>query len=105
MSEPQSPAPGGSQRKRPTPAEEARQRSDYARQVISGSQLRTQAAGGGPITASTERTLAQDQLIYFVTLGFLLVLGLVLYLIFGAGVASIIFLLLAFALFIGYFLF
>lgn len=89
-----------------TPEDDARARSARARQVISGSQVRPPAAypPAGPAPQEPPG-LAREQLFYLAILAILLVLGLVLYLAFGFGVASIIFFLLALALMAGWLVF
>jgi hypothetical protein len=78
-------------------AEQSRQRSQYSRQILSGSQVRPPARSGSSYPANNT-VLTQSQLTYAAALGVLLILGLLLWLIFGMGVASIIFFLLALGL-------
>ena len=81
-----------------TPAEQARlQKSRQNRQIFSGAEIRppSRALSSYPAQSST---LTQPQLLYAASLGILLVLGVLLWLIFGMGVASIIFFLLALGL-------
>lgn len=79
------------------PTDQAKQKSQYSRQILSGSQVRPPARGASSYPAS-HAVLTQSQLTYAAVLGILLVLGLLLWLIFGMGVASIIFFLLALGL-------
>jgi hypothetical protein len=82
---------------RSTPDQRGLQRSRQARQILSGAQIRppNRALSSYPAPAST---FTQPQMLYGAALGILLVLGLLLWLIFGMGVASIIFFLLALGL-------
>jgi hypothetical protein len=72
-------------------------RSRHARQILSGAEIRppTRISGSYPVSSNV---LTQPQQMYAVALGILLVLGILLWLIFGMGVASIIFFLLALGL-------
>lgn len=81
---------------RPPDADRVR-RSRQARQILSGAEIRPPArvASSYPVSKAI---LTQPQLMYAAALGILLVLALVLWLIFGMGVASIIFFLLALGL-------
>jgi Flp pilus assembly protein TadB len=72
-------------------------KSRQTRQILSGAEIRPPARSGGSYPA-TNAAMTQSQLTYGVALGILLVVGLVLWLIFGMGVASIIFFLLALGL-------
>jgi hypothetical protein len=81
----------------PRSTDQAKQRSQYSRQILSGSQVRPPARGTSSYPAS-HAILTQSQLTYAAALGILLVLGLLLWLIFGMGVASVIFFLLALGL-------
>ena len=81
-----------------TPAEQSRlQRSRQSRQVFSGAEIqppaRSLSSYGMPPSS-----LTQPQMLYAAALGILLVLGVLLWLVFGMGVASIIFFLLALGL-------
>jgi hypothetical protein len=68
-----------------------------ARQILSGADIRQPLRSPGSYPAPTT-VLTQPQTLYAAALGILLVLGLLLWLIFGMGVASIIFFLLALGL-------
>src|SRR4249920_1641990 len=68
--------PIGAQGTSTTP-DAARQRSNYARQVISCSQLQSGGLSTAPAAVADGKSLGQDQLMYFVILAFLLILGLV----------------------------
>jgi hypothetical protein len=87
------------------PEEEARQRSRRARQVISGSDVRPPAYSPRSVSYEEEGLISGPQWIYFGILAALLALGTILYLVFGGGVASVIFFLLAIALFAGWLVF
>jgi hypothetical protein len=81
-----------------TPAEQARlKRSRQNRQIFSGAEIqppsRSLSSYGMPPSSFT-----QPQMLYAAALGILLVLGVLLWLVFGMGVASIIFFLLALGL-------
>jgi hypothetical protein len=81
-----------------TPAEQARlQRSRQNRQIFSGAEIRPISRGLSSYRAPTA-ALTQPQQMYAAALGALAVLGILLWLIFGMGVASIIFFLLALGL-------
>jgi Flp pilus assembly protein TadB len=73
------------------------QRSRHARQILSGAEIRPPMRSLGSYPASSSM-LTHSQTLYAAALGVLLVLGLLLWLIFGMGVASIIFFLLALGL-------
>jgi Flp pilus assembly protein TadB len=73
------------------------QKSRQARQILSGSEVRPPARTGAPFSVS-ESTFTQPQMVYAVALGILLALALLLWLIFGMGVASIFFFILALGL-------
>jgi hypothetical protein len=91
------------------PNDDARQRSARARQVISGSDIRPPAPYGAPpqryVAYEQEGLFSSPQWIYLGILVALLALAIILYLVFGGGVASIFFFLLALALFCGWFVF
>lgn len=81
-----------------TPAEQVRlQRSRQSRQVFSGAEIQPPPRSLSSYGMSPS-SLTQPQLLYASALGILLVLGLLLWLVFGMGVASIIFFLLALGL-------
>ncbi len=86
--------PGPPQRK---PDLDRVNRSRQARQILSGAEIRppTRLSSSYPVS---NNVLTQPQLMYAAALGILLMLGLLLWLIFGLGVASIIFFLLALGL-------
>ena len=79
------------------PADPNKPRTQYQRQILSGAEVRppTRSASSYP---ANHAVLTQSQLTYAGALGILLVLGILLWLIFGMGVASIIFFLLALGL-------
>ncbi len=94
--------------------DDAKQRSNRARQVISGSDIRPpgqSAYPGGPsssqrfVAYEEEGPMSSPQWIYLGILAALLALAIILYLVFGGGVASVFFFLLALALFCGWFVF
>jgi hypothetical protein len=88
------------------PDEDARQRSARARQVISGGDIRPPAPYSQRYIAyEQEGPLSSPQWIYLGILAALLALAIILYLVFGGGVASVFFFLLALALFCGWFVF
>lgn len=72
-------------------------RSRQARQILSGAEIRppTRVSRSYPVS---NNVLTQPQMMYAAALGIMLVLGILLWLIFGMGVASIIFFLLALGL-------
>lgn len=72
-------------------------RSRQARQILSGAEIRppTRLSSSYPVSSNA---FTQPQLMYAAALAILLTLGLLLWLIFGLGVASIIFFLLALGL-------
>jgi hypothetical protein len=72
-------------------------RSRQARQILSGAEIRppTRISSSYPVS---NNVLTQPQLMYAAALGILLLLGVLLWLIFGLGVASVIFFLLALGL-------
>ena len=72
-------------------------RSRQARQILSGAEIRppTRLSSSYPVSSNV---LTQPQMLYAAALGILLVLGILLWLIFGLGVASVIFFLLALGL-------
>ena len=73
------------------------QRSRSARQILSGAELSPPNRMSSSYPAGNT-TLTQPQMVYGAALGVLLVLGLLLWLVFGLGVASIIFFLLGLGL-------
>jgi Flp pilus assembly protein TadB len=72
-------------------------KSRQTRQILSGAEIRPPSRANSSYPA-TNASVTPSQLTYAVALGILLVLGLLLWLIFGMGVASIIFFLLALGL-------
>lgn len=93
--------------------DEAKQRASRARQVISGGDIRPPGASSYPSAASAQRYVSYEeegpmsspQWIYLGILAALLALAIILYLVFGGGVSSVFFFLLALALFCGWFVF
>jgi Flp pilus assembly protein TadB len=81
----------------PQPDQARIEKSRQARQILSGSEVRPPARTGSSYPVS-ETALTQPQMIYAVSLGILLALAILLWLIFGMGVASIFFFLLALGL-------
>lgn len=81
----------------PQPDQARVEKSRQARQILSGAEVRPPARTGSAYPAS-ETALTQSQMIYAVSLGILLALAVLLWLIFGMGVASIFFFLLALGL-------
>ena len=82
---------------RGSPDQDRLQRSRHARQILSGAEIRPPTRPLGSYPAPTAM-LTQPQMLYGAALGILLVLALLLWLIFGMGVASIMFFLLALGL-------
>ena len=92
--------------------DDAKQRANRARQVISGSDIRPPSPSpsypGAPqryVSYEEEGPMSSPQWIYLGILAALLALAIILYLIFGGGVSSVFFFLLALALFCGWFVF
>ena len=93
--------------------DDAKRRATRARQVISGSDIRPPSQASYPQSASSQRYISYEeegamsspQWIYLGMLAALLALAIILYLIFGGGVSSVFFFLLALALFCGWFVF
>ncbi len=93
--------------------DDAKRRANRARQVISGSDIRPPSQAAYPASASSQRyvsyeeegAMSSPQWIYLGILAALLALAIILYLIFGGGVSSVFFFLLALALFCGWFVF
>lgn len=92
--------------------DEGRRRASRARQVISGSDIRPPSSSNYPAPPSQrfvayeeEGPMTSPQWIYLGILAALLALAIILYLIFGGGVSSVFFFLLALALFCGWFVF
>lgn len=92
--------------------DDAKQRASRARQVISGSDIRPPSSSAAYPGASQryvsyeeEGPMSSPQWIYLGILAALLALAIILYLIFGGGVSSVFFFLLALALFCGWFVF
>lgn len=82
---------------RQRPEQDRLQQSRQARQILSGAEIRPPNRALGSYPAPTTM-LTQPQMLYAAALGVLLVLGLLLWLLFGMDVASIIFFLLALGL-------
>ena len=87
------PADAGQRR----PEGDRARRSRQTRQILSGAEIRPPSRISSSYPVSNN-VLTQPQQMYAVSLGILLVLGVLLWLIFGMGVASIIFFLLALGL-------
>ncbi len=92
--------------------DDAKQRSNRARQVISGSDIRPPSSSPAYpgatqryVSYEDEGPMSSPQWIYLGILAALLAFAIILYLIFGGGVASVFFFLLALALFCGWFVF
>jgi hypothetical protein len=92
--------------------DDAKQRANRARQVISGGDIRPPPQSayypGAPqrfVSYEEEGPMSSPQWIYLGILAALLALAIILYLIFGGGVSSVFFFLLALALFCGWFVF
>jgi hypothetical protein len=92
--------------------DDAKRRANRARQVISGSDIRPPSPSAYPggssqryVSYEEEGPMSSPQWIYLGILAALLALAIILYLIFGGGVASVFFFLLALALFCGWFVF
>lgn len=90
-----------------TPSEQDRlARARHARQVIAGNEIRPPSSyrlsSSGRVP---EHALSPSQRNYLIGVLVLLVLGLLLYVVFGFGVASIIFFLMALTLLFGWFVF
>lgn len=92
--------------------DDAKRRANRARQVISGSDVRPPASSTYPASGSQryvsyeeEGPMSSPQWIYLGILAALLALAIILYLVFGGGVSSVFFFLLALALFCGWFVF
>jgi Flp pilus assembly protein TadB len=75
-----------------------------ARQVISGSDVRPPTTRSGVYTSSPE-LFTPSQRTYLIAIGALLLLGILLWLVFSMGVASVIFFLLALTLIAGWLVF
>ncbi len=90
-----------------TPAEDDRlARARHARQVIAGSEIRPPSSYRLSSSARAhEHALSPAQRNYLIGVFALLVLGVLLYLVFGFGVASIVFFLMALTLLFGWFVF
>ena len=88
------------------PTNDARQKSEHARQVISGSDIRASNAWSTRSVAYEEEgAFSSPQWIYLGVLVALTFLALILYLAFGGGVASIFVFLVALMLFAAWFVF
>lgn len=92
--------------------DDAKRRASRARQVISGSDVRppsqtpySPSSSQRYIAYEEEGAMSSPQWIYLGILAALLALAIILYLIFGGGVSSVLFFLLALALFCGWFVF
>ncbi len=79
-------------------------RARQARQVLSGSEVRPPSTQSN-VYAAASGLFTSSQRTYLISLGVLIVLGLLLWLIFSMGVASIIFFLLALTLIAGWLVF
>jgi hypothetical protein len=79
--------------------------SRRARQVISGTDVRPPASYSGVYTHKPAGVLSSSQVTYLAALVVLLLIAAVLYLVFGMGVASIFFFLLALTLIAGWLVF
>ncbi len=90
-----------------TPPEDDRlTRARHARQVIAGSEIRPPTSYRLSASARAhEPTLSPAQRNYLIGVVALLVLGIVVYLAFGLGVASVVFFLVALTLLFGWFVF
>lgn len=87
------------------PQEEARRRSEHARQVISGGDLRAPTYNANSVAFEGEGPFSSPQWIYLAILFAILAISVIIYLLFGGGVASVFFFLLALMLFAGWFVF
>ena len=92
--------------------DDAKRRATRARQVISGGDIRPPSPSSYPPSSSQryvsyeeEGPMSSPQWIYLGILAALLALAIILYLVFGGGVSSVFFFLLALALFCGWFVF
>lgn len=92
--------------------DDAKRRANRARQVISGSDVRppsqpaySPSSSQRYISYEEEGAMSSPQWIYLGILAALVALAIILYLIFGGGVASVFVFLLALALFCGWFVF
>lgn len=92
--------------------DDAKRRANRARQVISGSEVRPPSQSSFPapgpqryISYQEEGPMSGPQWIYLGVLAGLLALACILLVIFGGGVSSVFFFLLALALFCGWFVF
>jgi Flp pilus assembly protein TadB len=79
-------------------------RARQARQVISGADIRPPTTPSG-VYAPAGGLFTQSQRTYLVSLGVLLILGILLWIVFSMGVASIIFFLLSLTLIAGWLVF
>lgn len=79
-------------------------RARQARQVISGADIRPPSTYSG-VYAASAGLFTPSQRTYLITVGVLLVLGVLLWLVFGMGVASIIFFLLSLTMIAGWLVF
>jgi Flp pilus assembly protein TadB len=79
-------------------------RARQARQVLSGSEVRPPSTSSN-IYAAANGLFTSSQRTYLISLGVLIVLGLLLWIVFSMGVASIIFFLLALTLIAGWLVF
>ncbi|HRA46602.1 MAG TPA: hypothetical protein PK819_00870 [Thermomicrobiales bacterium] len=84
-------------RPRAEPDTKKRNQGQFQRQIISGADVPPPSRTGSGFTASSP-ALTQPQMTYAAALGVLLIFGVLLWLVFGMGVASIIFFLLALGL-------
>lgn len=87
------------------PRDDARRRSERARQVISGGDIRSPGYGDHTVAYEEESFLSGPQWIYFAILFSLFALTVITYLVFGGGVASVFVFLMALLLFAGWLVF
>jgi hypothetical protein len=89
-----------------TPDQDARRKSEKGRQVISGSDIRSSNAWTSrSVSYEDEAAFSSPQWIYLGVMVALAFLALILYLVFGGGVASVFVFLLALLLFAAWFVF
>lgn len=87
---------------------ERRQQNRYAREVLSGSEVRLSHRSASPQSSSGGSSLpsvVEPRGIYLITSAALLIIGLAVYVIAGFGPASIVFFLLSLVLMAGWFVF
>ncbi len=90
--------------RQPRPDDDRLARARQARQVISGADIRPPSTPSG-VYVSSNALFTQSQRTYMIALGVLLVFGVLLWLIFSMGVASVIFFLLSLTLIAGWLVF